>query len=300
MFFVVNPKSANGKTKERWENEIEPLLKSSNLEYKFQLTEYQNHATEIVREKIKAGESFIVIVSGDGTFNEAVNGFFENGKIINSDCVLGFISSGTGSDVIKTLGHTKDFAEQIEILKTGIVKKIDVGNAKYIDFDGNGSVSYDTEADVKYDYTGGDWKISIGNDGTYRKKDGATELWNFQFDYSSIADKCNPGTTRWPYYLQDNNGSEGSPPNSTGCCEDDGDCYEIFVVVRAQGITAAVKNDYDPVSKNKSIELIKAATGLPNPIPQRIETGFFLIEENISGWQFQIKQFFFSKVHNLK
>ena len=137
MFFVVNPKSANGKTEERWDEEIVPLLKSNNIKYDFKLTEYQNHATEIVREKIKAGESFIVVVSGDGTFSEAMNGFFENGKIINPDCVLGFLSSGTGSDVIKTLGHTKDFAEQIEILKTGIVKKIDVGIANYVDFDGN-------------------------------------------------------------------------------------------------------------------------------------------------------------------
>ena len=137
MFFVVNPKSANGKTEKRWEEEIVPILKSDNIEYKLQFTEYQNHATEIVREKIKNGESFIVIVGGDGTFNEAANGFFENGQSINPDCVLGFISSGTGSDVIKTLGHSKDFAEQIEILKTGIVKKIDVGIAKYVDFDGN-------------------------------------------------------------------------------------------------------------------------------------------------------------------
>ena len=137
MFFVVNPKSANGKTKKKWEDEILPILKSNNLEYEFQLTEYQNHATEIVRDRIKKGETYIVVVSGDGTFNEAMNGFFENGQIINPECVLGFISSGTGSDVIKTLGHPKDFAEQIEILKSGIVKKIDVGIANYLDFDGN-------------------------------------------------------------------------------------------------------------------------------------------------------------------
>ncbi len=142
MFFVVNPKSANGKTKERWEKEIIPLLSSNKIEYDFKLTEYQNHATEIVREKIKTGETFIVVVSGDGTFNEAVNGFFENNENISPDCVLGFISSGTGSDVIKTLGHTKDFQEQIEILKTGIIKKIDVGIAKYIDFDGNEAKRY--------------------------------------------------------------------------------------------------------------------------------------------------------------
>ncbi|NHI91028.1 MAG: diacylglycerol kinase family lipid kinase [Candidatus Lokiarchaeota archaeon] len=137
MFFVINPKSQNGKTGEKWEKEIKPLLDSNNLKYDFKLTEYRNHATEIVRQKIKDGEKFIIAVGGDGTFNEVLNGFFENDEIIDPDCVLGFFSSGTGSDTIKTLGHSKEISDQIEILKSGIIKKVDVGKACYVDFDGN-------------------------------------------------------------------------------------------------------------------------------------------------------------------
>ncbi|MHA1765018.1 MAG: diacylglycerol/lipid kinase family protein [Promethearchaeota archaeon] len=140
MFFVINPKSANGKTEKKWKSEIAPLL--NEFDYDFKFTEYPNHATEIVRERIKNGEDFIVVVGGDGTFNEVLNGFFDNGEYINPNCVLGLISSGTGSDTIKTLGHSKEIPDQVEILRSGIIKKVDIGQASFIDFEGNKKSRY--------------------------------------------------------------------------------------------------------------------------------------------------------------
>ncbi|MHA1143672.1 MAG: diacylglycerol/lipid kinase family protein [Candidatus Helarchaeota archaeon] len=137
MHLIINPKSGNGRTEKRWSKEIQPLLDEAGLKYSFEMTEYQNHATELTRIAIKNGEKYIIAVGGDGTFSEVVNGFFEHNELINQDCVLGLISSGTGSDSIRTLGHERDFPSQIEILKSGIVKKIDLVKAKYKDFDGN-------------------------------------------------------------------------------------------------------------------------------------------------------------------
>ncbi|MHA1311379.1 MAG: diacylglycerol/lipid kinase family protein [Candidatus Helarchaeota archaeon] len=137
MYFIINPKSGNGRTKKRWEKIIRPLIESKNIEYNFKFTEYPNHATEIVRDLIKKGNKFIVAVGGDGTFNEVINGFFENDKLVDPNCVFGLISSGTGSDTIKTLGHSKDFEESIEILQKGSIKKIDIGIAKFRSFEGD-------------------------------------------------------------------------------------------------------------------------------------------------------------------
>ena len=135
MYLIINPKSGNGKTKKRWENKIKPLLDSKNMDYEFQFTEYQNHATEICKTAIEKGNDFIVAIGGDGTFNEVVNGFFENKKLINPKVVFGLISSGTGSDTIKTLGHSEEFEEAIDILENGVTKKIDVGLAIFQNFE---------------------------------------------------------------------------------------------------------------------------------------------------------------------
>lgn len=140
MHFIINPKSGNGRTKKRWNNTIKPLLDELGFEYTFESTEYQNHATELARAATKNKEDFIVAVGGDGTFSEVVNGFFENGEMITPNCTLGIVSSGTGSDTIRTLGHDKEFAIQLDVLKNGIVKNIDLVKAKFKDFEGNDAI----------------------------------------------------------------------------------------------------------------------------------------------------------------
>lgn len=139
MYIIVNPKAGNGKTKKRWNKEIEPLLSEKKIEYKHVFTEGPNHATELAREAIKQGEDFIVAVGGDGTFNEVANGFFdpENLTPINSECMFGVISSGTGSDFIKTAEIPKEIEGSIDILEHGIIQKQDIGIAKFTDLEGN-------------------------------------------------------------------------------------------------------------------------------------------------------------------
>ncbi len=137
MFFVINPKSANGKTEKRWYNEIEPLLKLKEIEYHHVFSEWPNHATELAREAIKAGERFIIAVGGDGTFNEVANGFFEDFKPINPECTFGVISSGTGSDFIKTAEIPKLCTDALNILLSGEVQKQDIGIARFTDLEGN-------------------------------------------------------------------------------------------------------------------------------------------------------------------
>ncbi len=139
MYIIINPKAGNGKTKKRWEKEIKPLLDGKKIEYTHIFTEGPNHATELAREAIKQNEDFIVAVGGDGTFNEVANGFFdpENFTPLNPECKFGVISSGTGSDFIKTVEIPKEIEGSIDILEHGIIQKQDVGIAKFKDLEGN-------------------------------------------------------------------------------------------------------------------------------------------------------------------
>jgi diacylglycerol kinase (ATP) len=137
LLFIINPKAANGVTEKRWYKEIEPLLAVKQMKYDHVFTQWPNHGTDLAREAIKNGEEYIVAIGGDGTFSEVANGFFENLKLINPECVFGVIPSGTGSDFIKTAEIPKLITDAVNILEKGVIQKQDVGIAHYTNFEGN-------------------------------------------------------------------------------------------------------------------------------------------------------------------
>ncbi|MHA1266077.1 MAG: diacylglycerol/lipid kinase family protein [Candidatus Helarchaeota archaeon] len=137
MLLIINPKAANKKAEKRFYNEIQPLLDFKHIDYQYTFTEYPNHATELARHAIKeGGETFIVAVGGDGTFNEVANGFYENGALLNPECGFGVLPCGTGSDFIKTVDIPKLYADAIAILETGQIQRQDVGIARFSDLEG--------------------------------------------------------------------------------------------------------------------------------------------------------------------
>ncbi len=103
---IVNPASGDGRTYRRW-NTIRDFLLRHFRELKERFTEGPKHATEIAKEELKAGQTHIISVGGDGTLNEVVNGFFENKNPINPEAALSVLPSGRGNDFARGLGIRK-------------------------------------------------------------------------------------------------------------------------------------------------------------------------------------------------
>lgn len=75
------------------------------VEYQAYLTEYAGQATEYARKLTSHCKEarVIVVVGGDGTMNEVVDG------IVSCDMVtLGYIPVGTGSDLARGSGFRED------------------------------------------------------------------------------------------------------------------------------------------------------------------------------------------------
>ena len=96
--FIVNPKSRSGKGKQIW-NQIEPELLKERVDFDVYFTKYQKHAEKLAAEITSDGdEHTLVVLGGDGTINEVVNG------IRNLSAVtLGYIPSGSGNDFTRSL-----------------------------------------------------------------------------------------------------------------------------------------------------------------------------------------------------
>jgi len=128
--FVVNPRSAGGKTGKAWKT-ISPLANDYLKNHESKMTEWAGHATEITRSAIKSGFEMIVSVGGDGTNNEVINGFFENGKLVRKDVVFATIPRGTGCDFARGMKISKKPAEAFRILAGKKTRPMDVGKIEY-------------------------------------------------------------------------------------------------------------------------------------------------------------------------
>lgn len=125
-FVVVNPHSANGRTARDW-----PAIERTLRDFYSQLvvvhTEKRREATGYVRNALQEGHGEIIAVGGDGTINEAVNGFFDEEGPVAPDAVFSFITSGTGGDFRKTFGIAPDWAAAVARLKEASAVAVDVG-----------------------------------------------------------------------------------------------------------------------------------------------------------------------------
>lgn len=131
IFFIVNPVSAGNKTLKEWPV-FEIKLKEKGFKFDWIYTEYPEHATIITREVIKSGYDLIVSVGGDGTMNEILNGFFENGNLINDEAKLAVFARGTGCDFIRSFGIKRGFENFVKILEKNEVQKLDVGKVSFL------------------------------------------------------------------------------------------------------------------------------------------------------------------------
>ena len=121
--FIVNP-SAGGKYGKKIKKAlplIEKYLVENKVEYLIHMTKRPNQATEMTETLIKNGTTDIIVVGGDGTLHEVINGFSNFDKVN-----LGIVPCGTGNDFASALNLPLDPVEALKI----IVK----GTPKYTDF----------------------------------------------------------------------------------------------------------------------------------------------------------------------
>lgn len=128
--FVVNPRSANGATGARWPA-LAAYLRDLGMAGETRYTERPDDARRLTVEALGAGARLVVAVGGDGTINEVVNGCFASG-LPGPGVELGILPCGTGGDLIRTLGISRNPYHAAEQLLKGAPRRLDVGRACFI------------------------------------------------------------------------------------------------------------------------------------------------------------------------
>lgn len=132
-YIIVNPASKSGRGAKIW-SMLMPVLEQKDIEYKVFFSAKIGHVTKLVRDLsdsvlLRNPESTLklIILGGDGTLNEAIQGISDFGRV-----QLGYIPTGSSNDLARDLGLPKDPALILEtILKGNVVRTLDLGTLSY-------------------------------------------------------------------------------------------------------------------------------------------------------------------------
>ena len=125
---IVNPIGGKGKSLKALK-QVEKILSDHKQEYKIHNTERSGELTK------KPGVKLIVI-GGDGSFNEVLNGISDFGNV-----TLGIVACGTGNDFIRASGHPRKVKDAMDVIlkgETGYIDYIDVGSRRCLNVAGAG------------------------------------------------------------------------------------------------------------------------------------------------------------------
>jgi diacylglycerol kinase family enzyme len=102
--FIINPKSSSGRGIRYWWI-VKSELDKQQIPYTFIFTKYMGHATELAEQICteNSGIKNIVVLGGDGTLNEVINGIANYKEVL-----LGYIPSGSSNDLARSLKIPKD------------------------------------------------------------------------------------------------------------------------------------------------------------------------------------------------
>ena len=110
-YFIINPKARSGMGERVWKA-LEPEVRKRRIEYLSFLTKRRKHAEKIAAKITgDGGEYTIVVLGGDGTVNEVINGI-----AFPERTTLGYIPNGSSNDFARGLGIPREPQKALEVV----------------------------------------------------------------------------------------------------------------------------------------------------------------------------------------
>lgn len=103
---IINPKAGKRRLRCDW-IKMYRALKRAEVEFQVWTTEYAGHAIEIARHLVERGFRNLLLIGGDGTVNEVVNGIYTSDIEDKSSVSIALIPYGTGNDWARYWGLYK-------------------------------------------------------------------------------------------------------------------------------------------------------------------------------------------------
>ena len=128
---IINPASRSGRGMRIWREQVEPRLQKEKIAYRSHFSHRPGDTPRIVRELTarEKGELSLIVLGGDGTVNEALQGMEDTGRV-----TLGYIPTGSSNDLARDLHIPTRSPEALDvILHSGTPSPMDLGTVSYPD-----------------------------------------------------------------------------------------------------------------------------------------------------------------------
>jgi diacylglycerol kinase (ATP) len=139
-FFLVNPASGGGSTGRRWP-ELAHAAAEIGLVGEALISERPGHLTELAQQAVAEGGELLVVIGGDGSVNEVVNGVAAalaggGSRPSAADVDLALVPRGTGDDFARTYKIPRGRAA-LAVAARGRTTTIDAGRVSFRAWDGS-------------------------------------------------------------------------------------------------------------------------------------------------------------------
>ncbi len=134
---IINPASHSGQTRRIWAT-LKDALQKRGLSYRAYLSagpgDVTNLTQKIISRFAKSADepAHIILLGGDGTLNELINGISDFSKVI-----LSYIPTGSGNDFARARKFSHDPVKELDRILTSQPVALDVGETTFTDTDGN-------------------------------------------------------------------------------------------------------------------------------------------------------------------
>ncbi len=129
--FLVNPASDNGSTGRRWP-ELARRAAALGLTGDALISERPGELPALAQRAVAEGARLLVVVGGDGTLNEVVNGVAGA-----SGVEVAVLPRGTGVDFVRSFAIPKRFEDAVRVALEGRTVELDLGRASFRTWDGD-------------------------------------------------------------------------------------------------------------------------------------------------------------------
>ena len=135
IFFLINPKAGGGLAEKCWVNEL-PLLEG-NIDFFYEYSEGPGSTGEQIRRAVcERGAEAVIIVGGDGSLYDAINGIIADNALFRPNLIFGVCPLGSGCDFARFIYGGKHLP-LLDLILNGQVKMIDVACCEHADRIGN-------------------------------------------------------------------------------------------------------------------------------------------------------------------
>lgn len=147
---IVNPNAGTKKGEKDWYT-ISGLLKDNQIKFREYFTRQKEHAVSITMDSIKKGHRKFIIVGGDGTLNEVVNGIFLQDEVSTSEFIIGMIPVGTGNDWCRMFNVPFKYKKAVKLLVKQNTFVQDIGRVSYFNSENQKTRYFINVAGMGYD-----------------------------------------------------------------------------------------------------------------------------------------------------